>query len=87
MKLLRNYTEDAVQLYMDRWYKETDVCQCENCRLDVEAIMLNNLPTKYIVTDKGALYAQLEDFDAQSKIDYMTAMTLAVKIVKSSPRH
>ena len=84
---LRNYTEDAVRLHMDRWYKDADICQCEACRLDVMAIMMNNLKPKYVVTDKGALYAQLDDFDPQNKIDFMTAMTLAVKIVRKGPRH
>lgn len=84
---LRNYTEEAVKLYLDRWFKDADVCQCEICRLDVMAIMMNNLKPKYVVTEKGALYAQLDDFDPQYKIDFMTAMTLAVKIVKKSPRH
>ena len=84
---LRNYTEDAVRLYMDRWYREADVCQCDSCRLDTTAIMLNNLSPKYVVTDKGALYAQLDDFDPQHKIDFMTAMTQAIQLVRNSPRH
>jgi len=87
MKQLRNYTEEAVRLYMDRWYKEADICQCETCRLDVMAIMLNNLAPKYVVTDTGALYAQLTDFDPQNRIDFMTSMTQAVQLVKNSPRH
>ena len=82
-----NYTEIAVQIYMDKWYKEADVCQCDSCRLDVMAIMLNTLEPKYVVTEKGFLYAQLDDFDPQYKIDFMTAMTLAVKTVKRNPRH
>jgi len=87
MKQLRNYTEEAVKLFVDKWYKDSDICQCENCRLDVMAIMLNNLKQKYIVTEKGALWAQLDDFDPQHKIDYMTAMTQAVQIVSKGPRH
>ena len=87
MKALRNYTEEAVALYMDRWFKEADVCHCDICRLDVMAIMLNNLKPKYVVTDKGALYAQLDDFDPQHKIDFMTVMSQAAKIVKAGPRH
>ena len=87
MKQLRNYTEEAVKLYLDRWYKEADVCQCDICRMDVMAIMLNNLKPKYVVTDKGALFAQMDDFDPQYRTDLMTAMTLAVKTVKSGPRH
>ena len=86
-KQLRNFTESAVKLYMDRWYKEADVCQCEICRMDVMAIMLNNLKPKYVVTDTGALYAQLDDFDPQYKIDFMTIMSQAAQIVKNNPRH
>jgi len=87
MKQLRNYTEEAVKLYLDRWYKEAEVCQCESCRLDVMALMLNNLTPKYVVTDKGALFAQMDDFDPQHRTDFMTSMTQAVQIVSKSPRH
>jgi len=86
-KQIRNYTEEAVQFYLDRWYKEADVCQCDICKMDVMALMLNNLKPKYVVTDKGALYAQLDDFDPQYKIDFMTVMSQAAKIVKNGPRH
>ena len=84
---LRNYTEEAVRLFVDRWYKEANVCQCESCRLDTMALMLNNLTPKYVVTEKGALYAQLDDFEPQHRIDFMTAMTQAVQTVKEKPRH
>ena len=87
MKVLRNYTEEAVQKYMDRWYKESDGCQCDGCRLDVMAIMLNNLKPKYVVTDTGEMYAQMDDFDPQNRTDFMTEMTQAVQLVKQRPRH
>ena len=87
MKQLRNFTEEAVKLYVDRWFKSTDCCHCEICKLDVMAIMLNNLKPKYVVTDIGALYAQLDDFDPQYKIDFMTVMSQAALIVKNGPRH
>ena len=84
---LRNYTEEAVKVFVERWFKDTDVCQCESCRLDVMAIMLNNLESRYVVTDKGALFAQMDDFDPQHKIDFMTIMTQAIQQVKNKPRH
>ena len=87
MMQLRNFTQESVEHYLDRWYKEAEVCQCENCRLDIMAIMLNNLPPKYVVTDQGALWAQMVDFDPQNRTDYMTAMTQAIQIVASKPRH
>ena len=84
---LRNYTEEAVRLFVEKRLRETDICHCENCRLDVMAIMLNGLAPRYVVTDKGALYAQMNEFDPQTKIDLTTAMTLAVKIVGKNPKH
>ena len=87
MKRLRNYTEEAVNFYLDRWFDTMDCCHCDICRMDIMAIMLNNLKPKYVVTDTGALYAQLDDFDPQYRIDFMTILSQAVKIVNNSPRH
>jgi len=87
MKQLRNFTEEAVRVYLDRWFVEADCCQCDDCRLDVLALMLNNLPPKYVVTDTGALYAQLGDFDPQNRIDFMTIMSQAVQTINKNPRH
>jgi len=88
MRQLTNYTEETVNRYLDKWLKEADVCQCDDCRLDITAIMLNSLPPKYVVTEKGALWAQMDDdFDPQHRIDFMTILTKAVKIVNNSPRH
>ena len=87
MKVLRNFTEEAVKVYLERWFKEADMYHCEDCRLDVMAIMLNTLPQKYVVTDTGALFAQLGDFDPQNRIDYMTVMSQAVQTVNKGPRH
>ncbi|MDR2568749.1 MAG: late competence development ComFB family protein [Oscillospiraceae bacterium] len=87
MKYLRNYTEEAVKLFMEKSFEHADVCHCETCRMDVMAIMLNNLKPKYVVTDTGALYAQLDDFDPQYKVDFITMLSSAAKMVKAGPRH
>ena len=87
MKELRNYTEEAVRAYLDKWYVDSGACQCDGCRLDVMAIMLNSLKPKYVVTDTGALYAQMDDFSLQNRIDFMSEMTAAIQVVASRPRH
>ena len=87
MKYLRNYTEEAVKAYLDRWFPEADMCHCDTCRLDVMALMLNTLKPKYVVTDTGALYAQLDEFEPQNKIDFMTIMSQSCEMVKKDPRH
>jgi competence protein ComFB len=87
MKHLRNYTEEAVNMFLDKWFKEADVCHCDECRLDVTAIMLNQLPPNYVVTDKGALFAQMGEFEPQNRIDLISLLTQAAKVVKDHPRH
>ena len=87
MKVLRNYTEEAVQLFMNRWFKEANCCHCDDCRLDVQALMLNQLPPKYVVTDQGALFAQMEEFDPQVRIDFISILTQAADLVRIYPRH
>ena len=87
MLYLRNYTEEAVKMFMDKYFEESASCHCEVCRMDVMAVMLNNLKPKYVVTDKGALFAQLDDFDPQYKIDFITLMNQAIQTVGKAPRH
>ena len=87
MKSLRNYTEEAVTLFMNRWFNEANCCHCEDCKLDVMALMLNQLPPKYVVTDQGALFAQMDEFDPQVRIDFISIMTQAADLVRIYPRH
>ena len=87
MKALRNYTEEAVQSFMNRWFEEANCCHCEDCRLDVMALMLNQLPPKYVVTEKGALFAQMEEFDPQVRIDFISLLTQSADLVRVYPRH
>ena len=87
MKQLRNYMEDAVQQYLFQWLSEMDVCHCEECQLDIAAIMLNRLKPHYGVTETGAMYAQLRDFSLQYRADIMAALSYAVEIVRERPHH
>ena len=87
MKQLRNYAEEAAKLCIEKWYHEADICQCDGCRLDVMAIMLNSMQPQYVVTDQGALYAQLSDFDPQYRANLIASMGLAVQTVKNRSRH
>ena len=88
MKQLKNYTEEAILAFIDKEYPKTDICQCENCRLDVTALVLNEFKQHYVVTERGALFVQMDkDFDPQHRIDLLSSMANAVRIVKSRPRH
>jgi competence protein ComFB len=87
VKKLRNYNEEWVRSYLDRNISSYDVCECDDCRLDIMAIALNKLPPQYVVTEKGAIFAAVSEMSHQRMVDLATAVTEAVLTVSSRPRH
>jgi len=63
------------------------VCTCRTCTNDVLALALNSLPTKYVTTDAGKQYFQLDVYKKQYETDILAAITKACVRVKASPRH
>lgn len=63
------------------------ICNCRRCRLDMSAIALNNLPTKYVVTVQGEVLHRTSVLRNQCKVDIIRALTEAIKIVRKNPHH
>ncbi|MCL2253565.1 MAG: late competence development ComFB family protein [Lachnospiraceae bacterium] len=84
---LRNYNEEWVKSYLERNISSFDICECSDCRLDIMAIALNKLPPQYVVTDKGAIFASVSEMSHQRMVDLAAAVTEAVLVVSSKPRH
>lgn len=64
-----------------------EMCTCEKCLCDVLALALNTLPTKYVTTDAGRQYIQLETYKKQFETDVAFALMKACQTVKASPSH
>ena len=64
-----------------------DCCTCDDCRNDMIAYALNQLPPKYVATRKGEVYSKTFILRNQHRTDIMAALTKAAKIVKENPRH
>ncbi|MCQ4921614.1 late competence development ComFB family protein [Tissierella carlieri] len=85
---LYNLMENEVLNTIDSIQKEVEIkCQCEKCRLDIAAIALNNLSPKYVVTEKGYLYAKVNNMNYQFNTDVITAVTKAIEMVSENPKH
>lgn len=82
-----NYMEEVVNALIDKVLCDIDICKCEKCRMDIFAIALNNLPTKYVATEKGKLYSKANAFFQQFEVDVVSEITKAAIIVKNNPRH
>jgi competence protein ComFB len=87
MKQIKNYMEEVVFSIMQEVIGDINVCTCEKCMLDIAALALNDLPPKYIVTEKGELYSKVNALKQQFEVDVISAVTKAAVLVKRHPRH
>lgn len=85
--VIRNYIQNVAEDMMPAIMKNSNVCNCEKCKLDILAIVLNNVKPKYVVTEKGELYARLSALQSQFQVDIIAEITKACVIVKNNPRH
>lgn len=85
---LHNLMEEEVLNVIDNIKKERGLfCNCEKCRLDIAAVALNNLNPKYVVTEKGYLYARVNNMNYQFNTDVVTAVIKAIEVVGKNPKH
>ncbi|MGI9860986.1 late competence development ComFB family protein [Moorella naiadis] len=85
---LKNYMEDCVwELLDDVLKQDPEACRCEACRHDIVALALNQLPPRYVVREKGAVYSKIAMLEAQHRADIYRALTQALMMVKKAPRH
>lgn len=87
MEELRNLMEEAVTEALDTAWADEDMCRCERCRLDILAKALNNLPPRYVVTERGKVFTRADFLELQKSIDVLTALGNAIRLVKENPRH
>ena len=87
MYRLKNHMEEVVFNQMKSVLNGMDVCKCEKCSMDIAAIALNELPAKYVVTDKGVLFSKIDALQQQFEIGVTAAIIRAIQIVHKSPLH
>lgn len=87
MPQIKNYMEEIVFNQMKEVLTDINMCTCDKCLLDIAAIALNDLPPKYIVTEKGELYSKINTLKQQFEVDVIAAITKAAVLVKRNPRH
>ncbi len=67
--------------------KHYDFCDCEHCRMDIAALVLNKVPPRYVVTTKGDSYGRADLLALQKNVDITSLVLEAIKIVQQQPRH
>jgi competence protein ComFB len=83
-----NLTEILVeQVLKEQLKNRTDICTCPVCQSDIMAIALNNLPPKYVNTDKGGTIIKSGVLNTQIATDLLMEVCKAIEHVKGNPRH
>ena len=87
--VLVNKMENAVKDAVEELFAQgkTPGCPCERCKLDVVALALNSLPSKYVVTSIGNAVTNVTLNSSQWQANLTMAVCNAIEIVRSKPRH
>ena len=84
---LKNFMEVVVENQINELVKIMNICNCEKCHMDIMAIALNELPPKYVVSEKGELFSKLSELQQQFDVDVQTAIIKAALFVSKNPKH
>lgn len=90
--MVKNYAEVIVEEMFDGLLKEQlksnpEICACTQCRMDMKALALNNIPPHYVVTEKGTILKQVSFDLIGGKAQVTSAIITAVKAVGENPKH
>ena len=83
----QNVMEQLVEEQFERMADSLGCCLCEECRSDIIAYALNQLPPKYVVTSTGGIYSKTYVLRSQHLTDIVTAITHGASLVRDNPRH
>lgn len=84
---LVNLTEKSAAKRIPDIMKRFNMCTCERCYYDVLALTLNNIPQKTVIIPKEDIEQKLKEYELESTIDMVTAISKSCVHVKISPRH
>lgn len=86
--MLSNYMEHVVKhMLPDILSKYENICKCDKCIDDIEALALNNLKPLYSVTEKGAMFIKVNELAFQFRTDVINEIIQAIEIVSKNPNH
>lgn len=87
MSEYKNIMEDLVLEEFESAAQTLGCCTCEDCRNDIIAYALNQLPPKYVATRTGEVYSKTFILRNQHYADVMAALTKGARLVADHPRH
>jgi competence protein ComFB len=85
---IRNYLEvEVLHLTSELIEKDKDMCNCDKCKSDVAAYALNHLRPKYVVSDEGHIFTEVEMASDQERAQIIAIVLEGIELIKMNPRH
>ncbi len=82
-----NLTQALVEAKAEKYMKLMGMCTCNRCKVDVTAIALSNLPSKYVATSNRDVMPLLSMYEGRYSAAVTTQVMNACEKVKLRPHH
>lgn len=87
-RMVHNVMEDLIRTEIDEYIDNLGICTCPVCRRDLLTLTLNNIPPKYVTSEKGAAITKAERIASRDeKIKLLTEITYYAQMVRQRPNH
>ena len=84
---IHNVMEDMVRIEIEENIDSLGICPCPVCRRDLMTLTLNNVPPKYVNTEKGAIMSKVGSMSRAEKIKLLAEIAHYAEKVRDRPRH
>lgn len=84
-----NVMEEIVEQITNEMFNmpNIEICICDRCKADVIALALNHLLPKYVVSEKGRIFSELETYTFQLRAEVLAEVLKAMEKIKENPSH
>ncbi len=82
-----NVMQALVEDKADKYIRSAGVCPCPRCRIDVIALTLSKLPSKYVVLQQADTVPMLSVYENRYSANVLSQLMSACEVVKQHPRH
>ena len=82
-----NVMQALVEEKVDKCMTEAGMCTCPRCRIDVMALALSRLPSKYVVLHANDTLPMLTVYANRYAANVTTELMSACNRIKENPRH
>lgn len=82
-----NVMQALVEEKVDKCMEMANTCRCQRCRIDIIALTLSNLPSKYVVVHSEDTVPMLSIYEGRYGAMVLSQLMAACEKVKAHPRH